>query len=75
MEGFVFFSPLQVFDHDFALHDDFMGSAFLYLESLEQQRYVSLMIFMPPFGTISVPLPFYKQNHSFPFHDFAVASS
>lgn len=28
----------QVFDYDFGLQDDFMGSAYLYLESLEQQR-------------------------------------
>lgn len=31
----------QVFDYDFGLQDDFMGSAYLHLESLEQQRYVS----------------------------------
>lgn len=30
----------QVFDYDFGLQDDFMGSAYLHLESLEQQRYV-----------------------------------
>ncbi|XP_070781253.1 multiple C2 and transmembrane domain-containing protein 1 isoform X9 [Enoplosus armatus] len=29
---------VKVFDYDFGLQDDFMGSAFLYLESLEQQR-------------------------------------
>lgn len=33
-----FVAPLQVFDYDFGLQDDFMGSAYLYLESLEQQR-------------------------------------
>ncbi|GAA6111408.1 multiple C2 and transmembrane domain-containing protein 1 isoform X1, partial [Tachysurus ichikawai] len=27
-----------VFDYDFGLQDDFMGSAYLYLESLEQHR-------------------------------------
>uniref|UniRef100_A0A7N8WVT9 Multiple C2 domains, transmembrane 1b n=1 Tax=Mastacembelus armatus TaxID=205130 RepID=A0A7N8WVT9_9TELE len=30
---------IKVFDYDFGLQDDFMGSAYLYLESLEQQRY------------------------------------
>uniref|UniRef100_A0A8C7KC68 Multiple C2 and transmembrane domain containing 1 n=1 Tax=Oncorhynchus kisutch TaxID=8019 RepID=A0A8C7KC68_ONCKI len=30
---------VKVFDYDFGLQDDFMGSAYLYLESLEQQRY------------------------------------
>lgn len=35
---------LQVFDYDFGLQDDFMGSAYLYLESLEQQRCVSPLI-------------------------------
>lgn len=34
----VVFFPLQVFDYDFGLQDDFMGSAYLYLESLEHQR-------------------------------------
>ncbi|XP_063065903.1 multiple C2 and transmembrane domain-containing protein 1-like isoform X2 [Engraulis encrasicolus] len=29
---------IKVFDYDFGLHDDFMGSAYLYLESLEQNR-------------------------------------
>uniref|UniRef100_A0A8C7KQD9 Multiple C2 and transmembrane domain containing 1 n=1 Tax=Oncorhynchus kisutch TaxID=8019 RepID=A0A8C7KQD9_ONCKI len=29
---------VKVFDYDFGLQDDFMGSAYLYLESLEQQR-------------------------------------
>ncbi|CAL1568047.1 unnamed protein product [Knipowitschia caucasica] len=29
---------IKVFDYDFGLQDDFMGSAYLYLESLEQQR-------------------------------------
>ncbi len=32
------FFHLQVFDYDFGLQDDFMGSAYLYLESLEHQR-------------------------------------
>lgn len=36
--------PLQVFDYDFGLQDDFMGSAYLHLESLEQQRYVGLPV-------------------------------
>lgn len=34
----------QVFDYDFGLQDDFMGSAYLHLESLEQQRYVAPVI-------------------------------
>uniref|UniRef100_A0A6Q2YSL0 C2 domain-containing protein n=1 Tax=Esox lucius TaxID=8010 RepID=A0A6Q2YSL0_ESOLU len=29
---------IKVFDYDFGLQDDFMGSAYLYLESLEHQR-------------------------------------
>lgn len=29
-----------MFDHDFWVQDDFMGSAYLYLDSLEQHRYV-----------------------------------
>uniref|UniRef100_A0A8C1WNY2 Multiple C2 domains, transmembrane 1a n=1 Tax=Cyprinus carpio TaxID=7962 RepID=A0A8C1WNY2_CYPCA len=29
---------MKVFDYDFGLQDDFMGSAYLYLESLEHQR-------------------------------------
>ncbi|KAG9353561.1 hypothetical protein JZ751_011679, partial [Albula glossodonta] len=29
---------IKVFDYDFGLQDDFMGSAYLYLESLEQKR-------------------------------------
>ncbi|XP_029018210.1 multiple C2 and transmembrane domain-containing protein 1 isoform X3 [Betta splendens] len=29
---------VKVFDYDFGLQDDFMGSAYLYLESLEHQR-------------------------------------
>uniref|UniRef100_A0A8C2Q0T3 Multiple C2 domains, transmembrane 1b n=1 Tax=Cyprinus carpio TaxID=7962 RepID=A0A8C2Q0T3_CYPCA len=30
---------IKVFDYDFGLQDDFMGSAYLYLDSLELQRY------------------------------------
>jgi len=33
---------LQVFDYDFGLQDDFMGSARLPLEALEQNRYLWL---------------------------------
>lgn len=33
-----------MFDYDFGLQDDFMGSAYLFLESLEQQRYGSLHV-------------------------------
>ncbi|XP_076140121.1 multiple C2 and transmembrane domain-containing protein 1 isoform X1 [Alosa pseudoharengus] len=29
---------IKVFDYDFGLHDDFMGSAYLYLDTLEQNR-------------------------------------
>uniref|UniRef100_A0A3B5MBV0 C2 domain-containing protein n=1 Tax=Xiphophorus couchianus TaxID=32473 RepID=A0A3B5MBV0_9TELE len=35
---------VKVFDYDFGLQDDFMGSAFLYLESLEQQRTIPLTL-------------------------------
>ncbi|XP_068609455.1 multiple C2 and transmembrane domain-containing protein 1 [Brachionichthys hirsutus] len=35
---------VKVFDYDFALRDDFMGSAHLYLESLEQQRTVPVTL-------------------------------
>lgn len=35
----------QVFDYDFGLQDDFMGSAYLHLEALEQQRYVGPVSF------------------------------
>uniref|UniRef100_A0AAQ6A513 C2 domain-containing protein n=1 Tax=Amphiprion ocellaris TaxID=80972 RepID=A0AAQ6A513_AMPOC len=34
----------KVFDYDFGLQDDFMGSAFLYLESLEQQRTIPVTL-------------------------------
>lgn len=33
---------LQVFDYDFGFQDDFMGSAYLHLESLEHQRSLCL---------------------------------
>ncbi|CAN9504602.1 unnamed protein product [Ophioblennius macclurei] len=35
---------VKVFDYDFGLQDDFMGSAFLYLESLEQHRTVPVTL-------------------------------
>uniref|UniRef100_UPI0037E8D22E multiple C2 and transmembrane domain-containing protein 1 isoform X2 n=1 Tax=Semicossyphus pulcher TaxID=241346 RepID=UPI0037E8D22E len=35
---------VKVFDYDFGLQDDFMGSAHLYLESLEQQRMISVTL-------------------------------
>ncbi|XP_061590043.1 multiple C2 and transmembrane domain-containing protein 1 isoform X2 [Cololabis saira] len=35
---------VKVFDYDFCLQDDFMGSAFLYLESLEQQRTIPVTL-------------------------------
>uniref|UniRef100_A0A3Q1F773 Multiple C2 domains, transmembrane 1b n=1 Tax=Acanthochromis polyacanthus TaxID=80966 RepID=A0A3Q1F773_9TELE len=35
---------VKVFDYDFGLQDDFMGSAFLYLESLEQQRTIPVTL-------------------------------
>ncbi|XP_050928692.1 multiple C2 and transmembrane domain-containing protein 1 isoform X2 [Lates calcarifer] len=35
---------VKVFDYDFGLHDDFMGSAYLYLESLEQQRMIPVTL-------------------------------
>lgn len=56
VSGDVCVAPLQVFDYDFGLQDDFMGSAYLYLESLEQQRYVSLTILRPTSGINLVSL-------------------
>uniref|UniRef100_A0A1A8FII7 Multiple C2 domains, transmembrane 1b n=2 Tax=Nothobranchius korthausae TaxID=1143690 RepID=A0A1A8FII7_9TELE len=35
---------VKVFDYDFGLQDDFMGSAFIYLESLEQQRTIPVTL-------------------------------
>ncbi|XP_037608956.1 multiple C2 and transmembrane domain-containing protein 1 isoform X8 [Sebastes umbrosus] len=35
---------VKVFDYDFGLQDDFMGSAYLYLESLEQQRTIPVTL-------------------------------
>ncbi|XP_026152846.1 multiple C2 and transmembrane domain-containing protein 1 isoform X2 [Mastacembelus armatus] len=35
---------IKVFDYDFGLQDDFMGSAYLYLESLEQQRRIPVTL-------------------------------
>uniref|UniRef100_A0A4W5MGY5 Multiple C2 and transmembrane domain containing 1 n=1 Tax=Hucho hucho TaxID=62062 RepID=A0A4W5MGY5_9TELE len=35
---------VKVFDYDFGLQDDFMGSAYLYLESLEQQRAIPVTL-------------------------------
>ncbi|XP_051268800.1 multiple C2 and transmembrane domain-containing protein 1 isoform X3 [Dicentrarchus labrax] len=35
---------VKVFDYDFGLQDDFMGSAYLYLESLEQQRMIPVTL-------------------------------
>lgn len=35
---------IKVFDYDFGLQDDFMGSAYLYLESLEQQRTIPITL-------------------------------
>ncbi|KAF3701725.1 Multiple C2 and transmembrane domain-containing protein 1 [Channa argus] len=35
-----------VFDYDFGLQDDFMGSAHLYLESLEQQRTIPVTLLL-----------------------------
>ncbi|XP_063745412.1 multiple C2 and transmembrane domain-containing protein 1 isoform X3 [Eleginops maclovinus] len=35
---------VKVFDYDFGLQDDFMGSAYLYLESLEQQRSIPVTL-------------------------------
>ncbi|XP_028319184.1 multiple C2 and transmembrane domain-containing protein 1 isoform X2 [Gouania willdenowi] len=37
---------VKVFDYDFGLQDDFMGSAFLYLESLEQQRTIPVTLIL-----------------------------
>ncbi|XP_034004845.1 multiple C2 and transmembrane domain-containing protein 1 isoform X4 [Trematomus bernacchii] len=35
---------VKVFDYDFGLQDDFMGSAYLYMESLEQQRCIPVTL-------------------------------
>ncbi|KAM7392347.1 hypothetical protein PAMA_007457 [Pampus argenteus] len=35
---------VKVFDYDFGLQDDFMGSAYLYLESLEQHRMIPVTL-------------------------------
>ncbi|KAL2099868.1 hypothetical protein ACEWY4_004262 [Coilia grayii] len=35
---------IKVFDYDFGLHDDFMGSAYLYLESMEQNSAVDVTL-------------------------------
>lgn len=35
---------IKVFDYDFGLQDDFMGSAYLYLDSLEQQRTIPVTL-------------------------------
>ncbi|KAL6096423.1 mctp1 [Pungitius sinensis] len=35
---------VKVFDYDFGLQDDFMGSAYLHLESLEQQRSIPVTL-------------------------------
>uniref|UniRef100_A0A3Q3JDY8 C2 domain-containing protein n=1 Tax=Monopterus albus TaxID=43700 RepID=A0A3Q3JDY8_MONAL len=35
---------VKVFDYDFGLQDDFMGSAYLYLESLEHQRTLDVVL-------------------------------
>ncbi|KAL0965281.1 hypothetical protein UPYG_G00279220 [Umbra pygmaea] len=35
---------VKVFDYDFGLQDDFMGSAYLYLEPLEQERAISVIL-------------------------------
>ncbi|XP_030579905.1 multiple C2 and transmembrane domain-containing protein 1 isoform X2 [Archocentrus centrarchus] len=46
---------VKVFDYDFGLQDDFMGSAFLYLESLEQQR--------------TIPVTLVLKDPQYPDHD------
>ncbi|KAK5878354.1 hypothetical protein CesoFtcFv8_023766 [Champsocephalus esox] len=35
---------VKVFDYDFGLQDDFMGSAYLYMEALEQQRCIPVTL-------------------------------
>ncbi|KAJ8400042.1 hypothetical protein AAFF_G00400810 [Aldrovandia affinis] len=37
---------VKVFDYDFGLQDDFMGSAYLYLESLEQKRTLDVTLYL-----------------------------
>uniref|UniRef100_A0A673WNK3 Multiple C2 and transmembrane domain-containing protein 1 n=1 Tax=Salmo trutta TaxID=8032 RepID=A0A673WNK3_SALTR len=45
---------VKVFDYDFGLQDDFMGSAYLYLESLEQQRYFTLTLQDPHYPDVDL---------------------
>uniref|UniRef100_A0AAR2JM28 Multiple C2 and transmembrane domain-containing protein 1 n=1 Tax=Pygocentrus nattereri TaxID=42514 RepID=A0AAR2JM28_PYGNA len=35
---------IKVFDYDFGCHDDFMGSAYLYLDSLELRRFLDVRL-------------------------------
>ncbi|XP_076010302.1 multiple C2 and transmembrane domain-containing protein 1 isoform X3 [Genypterus blacodes] len=46
---------VKVFDYDFGLQDDFMGSAYLYLESLEHQRMLDV--------TLDLKDPQYPENY------------
>ncbi|XP_054630971.1 multiple C2 and transmembrane domain-containing protein 1 isoform X2 [Dunckerocampus dactyliophorus] len=46
---------VKVFDYDFGLQDDFMGSAYLYLESLEHQRTLEV--------TLDLNDPHYPENN------------
>ncbi|XP_028433865.1 multiple C2 and transmembrane domain-containing protein 1 isoform X3 [Perca flavescens] len=46
---------VKVFDYDFGLQDDFMGSAYLHLESLEHQRTLDV--------TLELKDPQYPQNN------------
>ncbi|KAM3874223.1 multiple C2 and transmembrane domain-containing protein 1 [Diretmus argenteus] len=46
---------VKVFDYDFGLHDDFMGCAYLHLESLEQQR--------------TIPVTLELKDHRYPDQD------
>ncbi|CAL9708204.1 unnamed protein product [Knipowitschia caucasica] len=46
---------VKVFDYDFGLQDDFMGSAYLHLESLEHQRTLDM--------TLDLKDPHYPENN------------
>uniref|UniRef100_A0A8C2CC45 Multiple C2 domains, transmembrane 1b n=1 Tax=Cyprinus carpio TaxID=7962 RepID=A0A8C2CC45_CYPCA len=51
----------KVFDYDFGLQDDFMGSAYLYLDSLELQRYLVFIISCIQANTFSISIKCWKR--------------
>uniref|UniRef100_A0A673WNL9 Multiple C2 and transmembrane domain-containing protein 1 n=1 Tax=Salmo trutta TaxID=8032 RepID=A0A673WNL9_SALTR len=73
---------VKVFDYDFGLQDDFMGSAYLYLESLEQQRYFTLTLQDPHYpdvdlGTLELTVTLRPKDGSIeePHRDATVSQS